>query len=46
MIPYMELIRCSNGWYYQRNLDWKVTQLFDTREDAIEARNTDELRWS
>ena len=43
----MDLIYSADdgGWYFQRYSDWKVSQLFDTEDDAIAARNRGELEW-
>ena len=42
-----ELIFCpdDNGWYWQRDIDWKVSQLFKTRENACQAKDVDVLSW-
>ncbi len=34
----------DNGWYWEDE-NWRTSQVFGTREDAIKARKQGELRW-
>ncbi len=35
----------DNGWYWERFSDWKTSQVFRTRDEAVVARREQELRW-
>ena len=35
----------ENIWYFERFSDWKVSQSFDTKSEALEARRNGELLW-
>jgi len=36
----------EEGWYWQRQFgDWKVSWLYDTAGEAVEAMNKNEVEW-
>lgn len=35
----------GKGWYWQRFTDWKTSQLFNTEEEAEQARDINILKW-
>jgi len=37
--------RYGKGWYWQRFIDWKTSQLFKTEKEAIKAKKENCLKW-
>lgn len=36
----------ENIWYFERFSDWKQSQSFDTKLEALEAKRNNQLIWS